>query len=92
MRFKETLSLATRYSLREMRGGLSGFLIFITCIALGVGAIGGVNSVSRAITASVSNEGQSLLGGDMRFELNQREASPTEMAFLEAQGLSLIHI
>ena len=86
MRFKETLSLATRYSLREMRGGLSGFLIFITCIALGVGAIGGVNSVSRAITASVSNEGQSLLGGDMRFELNQREASPTEMAFLEAQG------
>ncbi len=86
MRFKETLSLATRYSLREMRGGLSGFLIFITCIALGVGAIGGVNSVSRAITASVSNEGQSLLGGDMRFELNQREASPAEMAFLEAQG------
>jgi len=86
MRFKETLSLATRYSLREMRGGLSGFLIFITCIALGVGAIGGVNSVSRAITASVSNEGQSLLGGDMRFELNQREASSAEMAFLEAQG------
>jgi putative ABC transport system permease protein len=86
MRSAETLSLAARYSLREMRGGLSGFLIFITCIALGVGAIGGVNSVSRAITASVSNQGQSLLGGDMRFELNQREASSAEMAFLEAQG------
>jgi putative ABC transport system permease protein len=86
MRFSDTLSLATRYSLREMRGGLSGFLIFITCIALGVGAIGGVNSVSRAITASVSNEGQSLLGGDIRFQLNQREASPAELAFLEKQG------
>jgi putative ABC transport system permease protein len=86
MRLADTLSLAFRYSLREMRGGLSGFLIFITCIALGVGAIGGVNSVSRAITESVSNEGQSLLGGDIRFELNQREASPAEMAFLEAQG------
>jgi putative ABC transport system permease protein len=86
MRLADTLSLACRYSLREMRGGLSGFLIFITCIALGVGAIGGVNSVSRAITESVSNEGQSLLGGDIRFELNQREASPAEMAFLEAQG------
>ena len=64
-----------RFSLREMRGGLSGFLIFLTCIALGVAAIGGVNSVARSITAGVANEGQALLGGDMRFELNQREAS-----------------
>ena len=43
---------AVRFShLREMRGGLSGFLIFLTCIALGVAAIGGVNSVARSITA-----------------------------------------
>ena len=69
----QTLKLALRFSLREMRGGLSGFLIFLTCIALGVAAIGGVNSVARSITAGVANEGQSLLGGDIRFELNQRE-------------------
>jgi putative ABC transport system permease protein len=81
-----TLRLALRFSLREMRGGLRGFLIFLTCIALGVAAIGGVNSVARAITAGVANEGQALLGGDMRFELNQREATPEEMAFLQEQG------
>jgi putative ABC transport system permease protein len=40
-----------------MRGGLSGFLIFIVCIALGVAAIGGVNSVARAITAGVAEPG-----------------------------------
>ena len=50
-----TLQLAVRFSLREMRGGLSGFMIFLTCIALGVAAIGGVNSVARSITAGVAN-------------------------------------
>ena len=69
-----------------MRGGLSGFLIFLTCIALGVAAIGGVNSVARSITAGVAEEGQSLLGGDIRFELNQRQATDAERAFLEGLG------
>ena len=80
------LSLALRFSLREMRGGLSGFLIFITCIALGVGAIGGVNSVAQAITSAVASQGQTLLGGDIRFELVHREAAPDERAFLESLG------
>jgi len=79
-------ALALRFALREMRGGLRGFLIFITCIALGVAAIGGVNSVAQAITAGVAEEGQALLGADLRFELNQREATPDELAFLEGLG------
>jgi putative ABC transport system permease protein len=81
-----SLALPLRYALREMRGGLSGFLIFIACIALGVGAIGGVNSVARSITESVSAQGQTLLGADIRFELNQREASAPERAFLDSLG------
>src|SRR5687768_9884157 len=86
MPLSKTLRLALRFSLREMRGGFSGFLIFLTCIALGVAAIGGVNSVARAITAGVANEGQVLPGADMRFELNQREASAQERAFLDGLG------
>jgi len=82
----QSLRLAFRFALREMRGGLKGFFIFITCIALGVGAIGGVNSVARAITSSVASQGQTLLGADMRFNLMQREASDKELAFLKAQG------
>lgn len=80
------LALAFRFAGREMRAGLSGFLIFIACIALGVAAIGGVNSVAQAITLGVSNQGQTLLGGDMRFELNQRETTPDESAFLAEIG------
>ena len=81
-----SLKLALRFALREMRGGLSGFLIFLTCIALGVAAIGGVNSVAQAITAGVASEGQALLGGDIRFELNQRETTFDEAAFLSGLG------
>jgi putative ABC transport system permease protein len=83
---QHTLKLAVRFSLREMRGGLSGFFIFLVCIALGVAAIGGVTSVARAITAGVASQGQSLLGGDIRFELNQREATAAERTFLEGLG------
>ena len=78
--------LPLRFALREMRGGLSGFFIFIACIALGVAAIGGVNSVARSISSGVSNQGQVLLGGDLRFELNQREATLGERTFLEGLG------
>jgi len=81
-----SFSLAFRFAMREMRGGLRGFVIFLACIALGVAAIGGVNSVARAITAGVVNEGQAILGGDMRFKLNQREASKTERAYLDNLG------
>ncbi len=86
MKTPSRLQLALRFSLREMRGGLSGFFVFLACIALGVGAIGGVNSVARAITTGVASEGQALLGGDMRFELVQREASSEELGFLRGKG------
>ncbi len=87
MSLTRSLTLALRFALREMRGGLSGFMIFLTCIALGVAAIGGVNSVARAISAGVAKEGQALLGGDIRFELNQREATPQEFAYLQDAGI-----
>ncbi|MET3793782.1 ABC transporter permease [Aquamicrobium terrae] len=80
------LALAFRFALREMRGGLSGFAIFLACIALGVAAIGGVNSVARSIGDGVAAQGQPLLGGDLRFRLNQREAEAPELAFLRATG------
>ena len=78
--------VAIRIALRELRGGLSGFYIFLACIALGTGAIAAVNSVASTITASIASQGQSLLAGDVRFELNNREANSEEMSFLEGLG------
>ena len=79
-------TLAFRLALRELRGGLGGFYIFLACIALGTGAIAAVNSVSRSITDAISTQGQSLLAGDVRFELNNREATPDELSYLNSLG------
>nr|WP_235891021.1 ABC transporter permease [Pararhizobium mangrovi] len=69
-----------------MRGGLSGFYIFLACIALGVAAIAGVNSLSQSINASIAAEGRTLLAGDLRFELDNRPANAKEEAYIDALG------
>lgn len=80
------LILALRLALRELRGGLNGFYVFIACISLGVAAIAGVNSVSRALTEGISQEGRVILGGDIAFELQHREASPEELGYFRSKG------
>ncbi|WEX77309.1 ABC transporter permease [Sinorhizobium numidicum] len=80
------LFLALRLALREMRGGLRGFYIFLACIALGTAAIAGVNSLSQSISATIASQGQELLAGDIRFELNNRVATGDERAFLDSLG------
>jgi putative ABC transport system permease protein len=80
------LLLALRLALRELRGGLSGFYVFVACIALGVAAIAGVNSLSRALTQGISAEGRVILGGDIAFELQHREATADELAYFRSRG------
>lgn len=81
-----TFYLALRFAIREMRGGLRGFFIFICCIALGVGAIGGIHGLSSSITDELTQQGKQLLAGDLRLSILQRQANEKEMAFLKAQG------
>lgn len=78
--------LALRFALREMRGGLRGFLIFIACIALGTGAIAAINSISSTVSQTMETEGRQLLAGDIRFELTNRQATEKELAWLQQQG------
>lgn len=80
------LPLAFRFALREMRGGLRGFYIFIACIALGTGTIAAVNSLANGLGNGITAEGQSLLGGDADFSLIHRQAGPEERAWLAEQG------
>ena len=72
--------------MRELRGGLRGFYVFIACIALGVMAIAGVGSVAASLGEGLAREGRTLLGGDVAFSLIQREAKPDEVAFLRSRG------
>src|SRR5258708_1255358 len=75
-----------RFALRELRGGLHGFRIFVACIALGVMAIAGVGSFSRSLTDGINREGQVILGGDLSFSLIHREVDAAERRFLESRG------
>ncbi|MFK8034052.1 MAG: ABC transporter permease, partial [Hyphomicrobiales bacterium] len=79
--------LSIRFALRELRGGLSGFYIFLACLALGVTAIAGVGSVSRSLSEGISQGGATILGGDISFELVHREATPEELTFIETLGI-----
>jgi putative ABC transport system permease protein len=81
-----TSSLAFRYALRELRGGLRGFYVFIACIALGVLAIAGVGSVAASLGDGLAREGRTILGGDLSFTLIHREADTAERAFLDRAG------
>ncbi|GEP10743.1 ABC transporter permease [Methylobacterium gnaphalii] len=80
------LPLTLRLALRELRGGLSGFVVFIACIAVGVAAIAGVTSISRSLSDGLGREGRRILGGDLVYSLINREATPAETAILRQQG------
>jgi len=81
-----TLRMALHFALRELRGGLRGFGVFIACIALGVMAIAGVGSVAASLDDGIAGAGRVLLGGDIAFWLIERQASGPEYAFLDAHG------
>ena len=78
--------LPLRFALRELRGGLSGFYVFIACIALGVMSIAGVGSLAASLGDGLARQGQVILGGDLSFTLIQREATAEEGAFLHSRG------
>ena len=75
-----------RFALRDLRGGLAGLRIFLLCIALGVAAIVGVESLAAALNDGLGREGRKILGGDAAFSLIHRRLAPDEQSFLEGYG------
>ncbi len=83
---RSSTGLTLRLALRELRGGLRGFYIFIACIALGVMAIASVGSFSRGLSDGLARQGRVILGGDVSFGLIQREATNEERGFVARYG------
>ena len=77
-----SLAVASRFALRELRGGLQGFRVFLACLALGVAAIAAVGTVRASIEAGLQRDGAALLGGDAEVEFTYRFARDGELAFL----------
>jgi putative ABC transport system permease protein len=79
-------ALWLRYAWRDLRSGLQGFWIFLTCIALGTAAIAMVGALSASIQRGMLEQGQPMLGGDIEFSIIHRQASDAELAFMRAKG------
>ncbi len=77
-----SFAIAARLARRELRGGLAGFRVFLTCLALGVAAIAGVGLVRTAIESGLREQGSALLGGDAEMSFTYRFASDDERAFM----------
>src|SRR5579863_1089347 len=79
-------SMILRLALRDFRGGFSGFFIFLACLALGVAAITGVGAIAHALSDGLAQKGRVILGGDIAFDLVQREATQDEIEVLSRNG------
>ncbi len=80
------LPLALRLAGRELRGGIGGLRIFLACLALGVGVIAAVGSLSAAIETGLDRNARALLGGDVEFMLVHRHGRSGRARFSCALG------
>ena len=80
------MSVALRIALRELRGGLNSFWVYISCIALGVAAIAAAGSVTQVFTRGLDAQARTLLGGDAMLVASQRRMDSDERRFAESLG------
>jgi len=75
-----------RLALRELRSGISGFYVFIACVALGVMVITAVGALTDSLRRGFEEHGELLLGGDVVLSRAHRPAEPEEREWLGARG------
>ncbi len=80
------LALAVRFARRELRSGLAGFRIFLAALTLGVAAIAGVGSLGQAFLTGLSEQGRTLLGGDIRLQRLYQPATEAELKLFSGYG------
>ncbi len=83
---KPAVANVLTFALRELRSGLSGFRIFIACIALGVAVITGVGALTDALVNGFERQGRELLGGDVTLRRVHKRATEAERATLAKLG------
>jgi putative ABC transport system permease protein len=71
---------------RELRAGAKGFRILIACLALGVGTIASVQSLSRDVLGGIESQGRTLLGGDLAVRMMYHGADTQQLNELDKIG------
>ena len=71
---------------RELRAGARGFRILIACLALGVGTIASVQSLSRDVLGGIESQGRTLLGGDLAVRMMYHGVDADQQKALDTYG------
>ena len=82
---------ALRLARREMRSGLRGFGVFLTCLFLGVFAISAIGSFTESAKSGLLADASALLGGDFEVRIAHRQLPDDTLAYLETLG-ALSHV
>ena len=68
-----------KIAIRDLRGGLAKFRIFLVCLFLGVFAISLIGTFNVSVKAGLQKESAEILGGDISLNLAYRVASQDEI-------------
>lgn len=82
---------ALRLARREMRVGLRGFGVFLTCLFLGVLAISAIGSFTASARDGLLADAGALLGGDLEVRFYHRQLTADQRDFLTSRG-TLSHV
>ncbi|MDH4008575.1 MAG: hypothetical protein OEU35_10970, partial [Desulfuromonadales bacterium] len=86
-----TIPQALRLARRELRGGLRGFGVFLTCLFLGVFSISAIGSFTESAKSGLLADASGLLGGDFEIRMAHRELPAAAASYLATRG-SLSHV
>ncbi|BBD08740.1 uncharacterized protein DFE_2014 [Desulfovibrio ferrophilus] len=86
MGFFAGLRLALRLARRELRGGVRGFGVFLTCLALGVATVTAVGVFSAAVDDGLTRDARRLLGGDVQFTRTHVQPGADVIDLVSARG------
>lgn len=80
--------LAMQLARRELRTGISGFGVFLACLALGVGAVACVGLVSTSVYSTLKRDARILMGGDLRISQTHLPIADNATSFLNTVGVT----
>ena len=83
---------AWRIARRELRGGVRGFRVFLSCLVLGVAITAAVGSLGEALKAGLARDARMILGGDVELVQFSQPLADAVTAYLEANGTALSHV
>jgi putative ABC transport system permease protein len=75
---------------RETRGSFRHFLFFLTCLALGVGALVGISGFAFSLESAIQKEARNLMAGDLEIRSHQPLSSQSVSMIQALQGQGIL--